>query len=85
MSLPPAGQWKPEPLPVGSRVEFAGGYGFTVTLHGPNVEHVCVGCGEVAYGLPDCPAPRCGTCRASDGLSLDQRRALQQHPPRTLG
>jgi hypothetical protein len=38
------------------------GYVFTETLHGPNVEKVCIDCGGRAYGIPERDDHRCQPC-----------------------
>jgi hypothetical protein len=38
------------------------GYVFEETLHGPNVEKVCVNCGERAYGIPSRDDQLCQPC-----------------------
>lgn len=81
----PIGEWKPIEYPVGT-VHRLNGYEFEQTLHGPNVERTCVGCGDRCYGTPEYPDPRCGDCwLVFVGVDLRAREALQQHPPKWLG
>jgi hypothetical protein len=57
-------------MAVGDRHEFSDGYRFWETLHGPCVERLCVDCGAICYGTPECPEPRCSKCgRRLWGLS----------------
>lgn len=49
-------------MAIGDIHTFENGYSFQETLHGPNVEHRCVDCGERAHATPDCAQPRCQEC-----------------------
>lgn len=51
--------------------EYGNGRGFYETLHGPNVERVCVDCDATCFSVPRFPEPRCCKCgREHWGLSL---------------
>lgn len=49
-------------MAIGDWHEFADGYRFQETLHGPNVERSCIDCGHVCYSIPGWPEPRCEEC-----------------------
>lgn len=55
--------------------EFAHGYRFQETLHGPNVEHECVDCGLLCYAAIDWPTARCEKClKRKHGMNVGGRR-----------
>lgn len=57
------------------------GYVFQETLHGPNVEKVCVACGERAYGTPDRDDHMCQPCSAAAfGAKPPVVRVLGERP-----
>lgn len=73
------------PSTVGTWHEFADGYRFQETLHGPNVEHRCVDCGGRCYAIPDCATARCEPCaRRRVGATHAPFSQRSGGPPRYL-
>lgn len=63
----------------------SGTYRFQETEHGPNVGRDCVDCGEITYGTPDAPSPRCGRCLFAFYEIPADRLQFRTRAPRVTG